>query len=61
MLVNPLHGPNDSEIPSDCHGLDSLPGGSPKLSAGNMCVHSQDPDEAGPGEMATLTSFGSVV
>lgn len=26
-----------------------------------MCVHSQDLDEAGPVEMATLTSFGSEV
>lgn len=60
MLVNPLQGPNNSEIPSDCHGMDSLPGGSPNYLL-ETCVHSQDPDEAGPAEMATLTSFGSVV
>lgn len=34
---------------------------SPTLPSANLCVNSQDPDEASPGEMATLTSFGSVV
>lgn len=49
ILVNLLHGPSGSKVPADWHGMGCV---DRHITKGSQ---SQEPDEAGPGEMGTHT------
>lgn len=55
ILVNLLHGPSGSEVPDDWYGMGCV---DQHIARGSQ---SQEPDEAGPGEMATWCDITDTV